>query len=122
MNGAVDTLENRVPLRTISGGMYFLVPKDRMQLFHELVLKFLPLIGMQGFRWAEYRKDAVNKMTNHHRSFLRLDRYQNEETNEVIDDRQDKSITFRLRVVLDEIHRNNLKRSGDRSVPGMQRR
>ena len=36
---------------------------------------------------AEHRKDAVNKMTNHYRSFLRLDRYQNEETREVIDDR-----------------------------------
>ena len=87
MNGAVDTLENRVPLRTISGGTRFLVPDDRLQFFHELVLKFLPLIGMQGFWWAEHRKDAVNKMTNHHRSFLRLDRYQNEEMREAIDDR-----------------------------------
>ena len=122
MNGAVDTLENRVPLRTISGGTCFLVPKDRLQLFHELVLKFLSLIGMQGFLWAECRKDAVNKMTNHHRSFLRLDRYQNDQTREVINDRQDESISFRLRFVLDEIHRNNLKRSSDRSVPGRQRR
>ena len=94
MNGAVDTLENRVPLRTISGsGTCFLVPKDRLQFFHELVLKFLPLIGLQGLRCAEYRKDAVNKVTNHHRSLLRPDRYQNEETREVIDDRQDKSIS-----------------------------
>ena len=96
MNGAVDTLENRVPLRTISGGTRFLAPKDRLQLFRELVSKFPPLIGMQGFWWAEHRKDAVNKMTNHHHSFLRLDRYQNEGTREVIDDRQDKSLTSHL--------------------------
>ena len=122
MNGAVDTLENRIPLRTICGGPGFLVPKDRLQLFHELVLKFLPLIRMQSFRWAEYGKDTVNKVTDHYCGFLGLDRSQNEEACEVIDDRQDKSVTFRLGFVLDKINRNDLEWFSDRPVPCRQRR
>ena len=102
MNGAVDTLENRIPLRTICSGPGFLVPKDRLQLFHELVLKFLPLIRMQSFRWAEHGKDTVNKVTDHYCGFLGLDRNQNEEACEVIDDRLDKSVTFRLGFTLQD--------------------
>ena len=87
MDGAVDTLENRVPLRTISGSTCFLVPKDRLQFFHELVFEFLSLIRTQGFRWAEHRKDLINQMTDNYSSFLRFDGYQQEEPREVIDDR-----------------------------------
>ena len=37
VDGAVETLENRIPLRAVGGSAGFLVPKDRLQLFHELV-------------------------------------------------------------------------------------
>lgn len=41
---------------------------------------------MQRFWRAEHRKDAIDQMTNHNGSFLRLDWYQDKETREVIDD------------------------------------
>ena len=44
VDGAVDTLENRVLSRTVRGGAGFLVPEDRLQFSHELVFKFLLLI------------------------------------------------------------------------------
>ena len=77
---------------------------------------------MQSFRWAEYGKDTVYKVTDHYCGFLGLDRNRNEEECEVIDGRQVKSVTFRLGFVLHKINRNDLELFSDRPVLCRQRR
>ena len=94
VDGTVDTLKDRIALRTIRGGTGFLVPKDRLQFFHKPVFKFLALIRVQSFRRTKHRKDAVYEVTHYYCGFFRFDGDQYDEAREMVDDRQDVAVSF----------------------------